>query len=393
MPPSLPQIDAKLAALTSASSSIDAKLAELDETIKTFTGAGLTGRSAAEWGTVAPKCGELWRYFLVLRGKVQEAVAIRGTKPALPKEELDDLAQRLLADSVTLPEVPSALLSTVLIDTSRTVSMDRVVTLLSSMYEEVATVANRIVVAWETSAPRISELETALAAVARDAQQAGVAVPAVADAQQRLATAKASLAKDPLGVDGAVLTDLARRAAEARVSLQHLVAARDGLTDRIAASRRALDTLAQGLDGARALREEVAVKITGADGRLPDLSPLTADLPDLRARLDGIAALAADWERASGLLDALDAQVATFRATIFRSTAECRGWMDRRNELRGLLDGYRAKANATGRGEDPAVSSLYDGARDALYTAPCDIDAAADLVRRYQQALTQRHEA
>lgn len=387
------EIDAKLASLTRACASIDAKLAELDETLKTFTGAGLTGVSAAAWNAVAPKAGELWRYFLVLRGTVQEAAELRGTRSGLSREELDDLGVRLFTDSVTLPEVPSALLSTVLIDTSRTVSMDRVVDLLSAMYEEVATVANRIVRAWETAGPRVAEVEAAVTSLAQDAAQAGVAVPAAADTvRQQLGSLKATLAHDPLAIDDATLGGLARRAGDARVSLRNLIAARDGLAGRLADSRRTLDSLAQGLDEATVLRAEAALKIAGANGRLVDLGPLVTDLPGLRARLDGIAAQAADWERATGELDSLDAEVAAFRAAIYRSVTDCRQELDRRNQLRGLLDGYRAKAQAIGRGEDTALSSLYDRARDALYSAPCDVDAAAGLVAAYQRAVRERQE-
>jgi hypothetical protein len=389
---SLTEIDAKLASLTSASASIEAKLAELDETIKTFTAAGLTGGSAAAWNAIAPKSGQLWRYYLAFRGKVQEAVAIRGTRPQVPREQLDDLTQRLLGDTVVLPPDPSPLLSTILIDTSRNISMDRVVPLLSSMYEEVATVANRIVQAWEIAGRRLAALDIALTAVGQEAQRSGIAVPKAIDpVQAQLASIRAVLAADPLGVDASVIEGLAQRVEEARLALRNAIAARAGLADRLAAARRALDTLSQSLDAANALRTEVVVKIAGAEGHLPDLVPLAGDLPVLRSRLDGIAGKAADWEAASGLLDALDAQVAAFRAAIHGSVTACRGWMDRRNELRGLLDSYQAKANARGRGEDPGLSSMYERAKSSLYVAPCDVAAATELVDAYQQALNRSH--
>jgi hypothetical protein len=65
--------------------------------------------------------------------------------------------------------------------------------------------------------------------------------------------------------------------------------------------------------------------------------------------------------------------------------------MDRRNELRGLLDSYQAKANARGRGEDPGLSSMYERAKSSLYVAPCDVAAATELVEAYQQALNRAH--
>jgi hypothetical protein len=63
--------------------------------------------------------------------------------------------------------------------------------------------------------------------------------------------------------------------------------------------------------------------------------------------------------------------------------------MDRRNELRGLLGGYQAKADARGRSEDPGLASMYERARSCLYSAPCDLAAATALVEEYQRALTR----
>ena len=58
-----------------------------------------------------------------------------------------------------------------------------------------------------------------------------------------------------------------------------------------------------------------------------------------------------------------------------------------RNELRGRLDAYRAKAYRLGLLENPALAALYARAQEVLFTAPTDLAAADELVRRYQQAL------
>ena len=66
-----------------------------------------------------------------------------------------------------------------------------------------------------------------------------------------------------------------------------------------------------------------------------------------------------------------------------------------RDELRGLLGAYRAKAAALGAAEDPALTSQYRHARDLLWTAPCQLAEADQAVRDYQRAvlaLTRREE-
>jgi hypothetical protein len=57
--------------------------------------------------------------------------------------------------------------------------------------------------------------------------------------------------------------------------------------------------------------------------------------------------------------------------------------LERRNELRGLLDAYRAKAAASGGDEDGRLARLYAQAKETLYTAPCDLVSAEALVRDY----------
>ena len=59
-----------------------------------------------------------------------------------------------------------------------------------------------------------------------------------------------------------------------------------------------------------------------------------------------------------------------------------------RDELRGRLDAYRAKAQAVGRGEDLELDLLYVGARDLLHSAPCDLVEADERVTAYQRSVS-----
>ena len=70
--------------------------------------------------------------------------------------------------------------------------------------------------------------------------------------------------------------------------------------------------------------------------------------------------------------------------TAERSAAALLG---RRDELRGLLDAYQAKAARLGAAEDTELTARYQRARDLLWTAPCDLAAAAAAVTYYQQAI------
>jgi hypothetical protein len=59
--------------------------------------------------------------------------------------------------------------------------------------------------------------------------------------------------------------------------------------------------------------------------------------------------------------------------------------IEARNQLRALLDAYQVKANRLGVVEEPEAADAYARAQAALYNAPTDLRAAAQLVRAYQE--------
>ena len=58
-----------------------------------------------------------------------------------------------------------------------------------------------------------------------------------------------------------------------------------------------------------------------------------------------------------------------------------------RDELRGVLTAYQAKAQALGLAEDVELDELYAAAREELYSAPCDLGRAEQRVLEYQRAI------
>ena len=58
-----------------------------------------------------------------------------------------------------------------------------------------------------------------------------------------------------------------------------------------------------------------------------------------------------------------------------------------RDELRGLVQAFHDKAGAAGLDEHPDLDPAYRAATDELWTAPCDLVKARDLVQRYLGAV------
>ena len=223
--------------------------------------------------------------------------------------------------------------------------------------------------------------------------------PAAAEAPERLAAVRAELercremdagpAADPamrarLDRLGTRLAELTRRAGmgaditgplrelegEAAVAERDLIVAVAGLRN-LARDRERARELVNGLlergQSVRELARRCADRIV-APPRLavPDVSAL-GPVPEDRAQLTAYLG------RLDQVRRAMDLAEATYAAPL----AE-------RNELRGRIDGYRAMAVSQGRAEDPALSGAYQAARAVLWTAPCDLSVARQLVSGYQ---------
>jgi hypothetical protein len=121
----------------------------------------------------------------------------------------------------------------------------------------------------------------------------------------------------------------------------------------------------------------------------PGLPPVPAAAAVLRSRAGELERLAADakWTDLADALDLADqsAHRARDRAGELQGLAD--GLLARRDELRGRLEAYRAKAQAKGFGEHGELTNRYNAARGLLFTAPCDLRGATRAVMAYQQTL------
>ena len=93
------------------------------------------------------------------------------------------------------------------------------------------------------------------------------------------------------------------------------------------------------------------------------------------------------WTRLGAELDLLDGELAAATARFHEAERAVVAVLDKREELRGLLGAYKAKAARLGAAEDPGLAENYDRARDLLWTAPCNLAEAEAAVAGYQQAV------
>lgn len=208
---------------------------------------------------------------------------------------------------------------------------------------------------------------------------------AVRDALDRATTA---VARDPTAAPPEV--DAVERLLErARARLEQLQRQQAELPAALAGAQRRLEHIeALARRGAEGLAAAHA-KVNAPTGLRQPLDPRSEGHQGLRPWLDRIEdqAAAGDWQEAAGALATWDKAAAAWEARVAEVAEANEAPVARRNELRGLLDAYRAKAAALGHDEDGRLEGLHAAARDVLYTAPCALPEAERLVREYLQAV------
>jgi len=383
--PSLAPADAELMRLENAAMAIAANLVDLDDNParKDLDKGPLTGVTAAAWADATNALTQLWDGYRLLTELIAGARSLRDQRRFTDQDKIE-YVNLVLGRSITLSTTTVPLAQRGLLGAGQVANTCTPGELLAAMEAAFGTavdVAGRAADIWQRLLPAAASAAASLTNVRALTRQAGGSMATLDEADRRLGDFTAALAADPLGcseIDLAAARTLIDRADAERTSAVEL---REALTQRLADARTLLTELAEAARAAAAV-EDAAV------GRFADIA--TSDGPDLWPDLAAIEALAAaghwslisarlsDWTRtARSRLDALRA-----------ATATNAGMLSARNELRGRLEAYRAKALRRGLGENSDLTPLVDTARAALYTAPCDLNRARAAVNAYQNALT-----
>jgi len=249
---------------------------------------------------------------------------------------------------------------------------------------------------WDGTADGLSEISTKLAAAKEQAGELGdgEVTSALAAAGDELGRLRSVLNDDPLAlwqggrVDATRLRRLRQQAAAAVARADGLARLRADTQQRLSAAAAAVAAAAARQDAAAALAR-AAAKIAAAS--LPALPAEAAGLDIRLAALDQLKA-GGRWARLAAELDTIEAEAAAATARCRDAERAAVALLGGRDELRGLLDAYQAKAARLGAAENIELAARYQQARDLLWTAPCDLAAAAAAVTQYQQAILALNE-
>ena len=270
-----------------------------------------------------------------------------------------------------------------------TFTVDDVIIRMSSDYELVMAILNEVAAVWTLIVPRLEALEAMVVELEGAADAHSIRRPNnLALARRALTDAEELSRCDPLAVSGEVLAPITTMIERASTSLRESLAVHEKLEGNLAAAGVSLDECAQLLAQTRAIQAEVAAKVVLHDEERCRLETTGAVLDELRRELAEASRLTttSPTDAAFGLR-ALLPRVHEIHAQIDDLQETARSAVAARDELRGRLDAYRAKAQAVGQGEDIELHQLYVEARDVLFSAPCDLVEAGALVTAYQRSI------
>jgi hypothetical protein len=378
------------AAMLAERDAIQANLLELDGgfTRRLLDGAPLTGQTRERWDAVSATLAGLWEAYLAYSAVV-DRVAELGTGPHRPaKKDLPELDSLLTGASVRMARGTVPLARRNLSDTGvQAVTLTGAVAAMRRSFSEVAEVTSAVETVWAQVGERLDAAAAELAAGLPRAAGLGEELEAALhDAQASLQAMRAAVNADPLRLwsGGRVDTAAADLVREQVAGLSARIADLDRVRSQ---ARRRIDGLNAAVTAARAARADAVTAWHRAEQRIAALPPLPPGIAE--PPLDTLAALAAAgrWPALATELDRCDSAL----AAAVRQTEDCERsaaiGLANRDELRGLLGAYKAKAARLGVAEDADLVASYDQARDLLWSAPCDLTAAASAVAGYQRAI------
>jgi hypothetical protein len=386
-------VDRALATAQARLAPLGPALLELDEVKRRRTpeAASLRGASAASWATNNDQMSVLWACFQAL-SEALEGMAAKRNAPRGRDRDLADIWNDLSTPSVTIAADVVALARRCFGDAAGIapqLAVNPLADLITAGYERVAETVTSLGAVWDMVVPRLDEVDRALSSATRTAEQAGVRLPNEARSiRDQIAAMRERATADPLTFNPDDVPPVAQAVERVGAAVDEAVASLGTLDEALQQGMAQLDRITATLAEARANNDDALAKIAGAPDRGADLDRAAATAADLQRTIrDAQARSGTDRAAAGSVMRAVAAPLADLGSDAERLAAESKVHLARRRELRGRLDGYRAKAQALGSAEDLRLEGLYTAARDALYSAPCDLDHAEQEVMVYQRAL------
>jgi len=171
------------------------------------------------------------------------------------------------------------------------------------------------------------------------------------------------------------LGQVASEAATVRASLEAAGKERDRLLQQWTGVAARLEALTAQEVQVRELAARCREKVLQAPPlAVPSVATVGLNLPD-------VAGLT--WSATRGRITPVLTRLDRVASALREAEQRFQAVLDRRDELRGLVQAFADKASVGGVMELPELDTLYQEAKSVLWAAPCDLDRGAELVDRY----------
>ncbi len=391
-------IDRRLGELRATLATVRANLAALDAdvTLQMLTSSTtLRGRSAVLRDETVARYKHLWEGLLALDDAFEALVVLRGSRSYLSRSKADQLASLLDAAPVALtpfdgeataPQLTSAGGS------GATIPLSEVLEGMSAEYQEVLRIVALCNTAWMETAPRAEALAATAGELVSFFEQSGRRRPnELTPLRHELEQLERDARDDPLATSPARLDEAGEQLARLRSSVEAAMVAEQHLDEEAAMLASSLRDCHAMLATVQAAAGSDTARVARSDEVLEQIAHAEHELDELEQQLGSLGLqITAAPEEATRLAQRMTERTAALRTTL-GALGSAQAWgLEARDELRGLLEALWAKAQAIGRIEDPEVRALHREAQEALYSAPCDVLGARDLVEQLQATLRVR---
>jgi hypothetical protein len=383
----LREIDRRIENVRSLLDVTTGRLVELDADVTRQlleSSTSLRGVTAVTWADASARHAALWRAQFALERALTTVVEARGERRFVSQSalhELDDLLRGLQVE-LPLPDSGAPVRLTQGADPFEAVALDAALQRMSADYDLVSGVVMSVAEVWGPVSETLHGMQDTLSDIDGGARGELVTSPnQLRVTRQEVDDEVRTAQHDPLGLSRSSVTDLETRVARLVSANEDAARGRLTWTHELRQAGQLVETALDALNGCRDELWRVAEKVAAPDGAEVEMGRLTLQLAGLRAawiRLE---------QTGGGDAGALYRRVQVVLAQVDALAAAARGQLARRDQLRGLLEAYRAKVTSLGLAEDPELEARFGSAHDLLSVAPCDVEAAQHAVQDYLDAV------
>lgn len=355
----------------------------------------LTGITATKIDPALAAINDLFQYFDLLLQTVEQASRLRQQMPRfLPTEQkIAEIKELLTGASIHLPVGQTPLSQRELLTGSQQTNAIAPAELLQMMTQAFSIARDAILAvdaAWANLEMMIQDAEWQIL----ELQNLAVSLNQgnfnrLVQAREAIASLKAKIEQDPLGVNADIDQQIKPLLAQVRLQLQEAEKQQTQLQEKLAIAQDLLAQLiklhSQSLAAFTETQEKVLYSTTYTPLPQEQIDALSQWLKRLQNKLaEGLInpiMLGLDnWSRKAREYVTLEQQAYTNNSALLKT----------RRELRGRLDALQAKALARGLVEDKILVDLATQAKQLLYTRPTPLEQASVLVTQYEKRLNRQ---